>query len=124
MSSSREGYSRLITTMNEWVAPAPSHHLTHWASSVVGILQSNAVALSPIANHVPGEIKAEARVTTIRRWLKNLKVDVWSFYPPILAHVWAGWPATEAGVIWEGGRLFGDGWQVFRLSLVHAGRAI
>jgi len=124
MSSSRELYNRLITMMNQLVAPAHIHHLTNWAWIVVGILQSNSVALSQIATHLPGEIKAESRVTTIRRWLKNLKVDVWSLYQPILAQLVAGWQATEAVVILDGLSVFGDRWQIFRLSLMHGRRAI
>jgi len=124
MSSGRELYSRLITRMNDLVAPAHIHHLTNWAWIVVGILQSQSVALSQIATHLPGEITAESRVTTIRRWLKNLKVDVWGLYQPILAQVLEGWQATEAVVILDGLMVFGDRWQIFRLSLVHGRRAI
>jgi len=45
------------------------------------------------------ETKAEARVTRIRRWLKNSKVKVWSLYRPILAHVLRDWQTEEAIVI-------------------------
>lgn len=124
MSSSRELYTRLITMMSRLVSPAHIHHLTNWTWIVVGILQSQSVALSQIATHLPGAIKAESRVTTIRRWLKNLKVDVWSLYQPILAQVLEGWHATEAVVILDGVMVFGDRWQIFRLSLAHGRRAI
>lgn len=124
MSSSRELYNRLIAKMSQLVAPAHIHHLTNWAWMVVGIVQSNSVALSQIATHLPGEIKAESRVTTIRRWLKNLKVDVWGLYQPILAQVVAGWHASEAVVILDGVLVFGNRWQIFRLSLAHGQRAI
>ena len=124
MSSSRELYNRLIAIMKCLVSPAHSHHLTNWMWIVVGILQANSMALSQIATYVPGEIKAESRVTMIRRWLKNLKVDVWGLYQPILAHVLEGWQAVEAVVILDGVLVFGDRWQIFRLSLVHGRRAI
>ncbi|MCS6910512.1 MAG: hypothetical protein NZM11_08090, partial [Anaerolineales bacterium] len=58
-------------------------HLTNWVWIVVGILQARSIALSQIALHIPGDAKAESRVTTIRRWLKNLRVDVWEFYRPV-----------------------------------------
>jgi hypothetical protein len=73
---------------------------------------------------VPGEAEAESRVMTIRRWLKNLHVDVWAFYRPILEHVLDGWRAVEATVVLDGVALFGDRLQIFRLSLVHGHRAI
>jgi hypothetical protein len=53
-------------------------HLTNWTWMVVGILQANSIALSKIATHIPSPAEAESRVTTIRRWLKNL-IDVWDF---------------------------------------------
>lgn len=124
MSSSRELYTRLIAIMNALVSPAHIQHLTNWTWMVVGILQANSIALSQIATHLPGEIKAESRVTTIRRWLKNLKVDVWDLYQPILTHVMDGWQAVEAVIILDGLLVFGDRWQIFRLSLVHGHRAI
>ena len=57
---------------------------------MVGILQTNSIALSKIANHIPSEAEAESRVTTIRRRLKNLKIDVWALYRPVLEQVLAG----------------------------------
>jgi hypothetical protein len=102
MSSIRELYTRVITRMSRLVAPAHIHDLTNWTWIVVGILQSQSVALSQVAMHWPGDIKAESRVTTIRRWLKNLKVDVWSLYQPILAQVLENWHATEAVMILDG----------------------
>jgi len=77
MSSSKELYTRLINTLSPLVSVAHIAHLTNWVWIVVGILQANSMALSRIATHIPGDAKAESRVTTIRRWLKNFRVDVW-----------------------------------------------
>ncbi|MCS6909466.1 MAG: alpha/beta hydrolase [Anaerolineales bacterium] len=82
------------------------------------------IALSQIALHIPGEVKAESRVTTIRRWLKNLRVDVWEFYRPVLERALQDGRAVTATVILNGVMVFGDRWQIFRLSLAYAGRAI
>jgi hypothetical protein len=98
--------------------------LTNWVWIVVGIVQANSIALSHIAIHLPGEAKAESRVTTIRRWLKNFQVDVWEFYRPVLEQAMQGWQTVTAIVILDGVMVFGDRWQVFRLSLAHGGRAI
>ena len=124
MSSSQELYTRLIGTLNLLVSVRHIAELENWVWIVVGILQSNSVALSQIATHIPGETQAESRVTTIRRWLQNFHVDVWSFYQPVLKHVLQGWQTVTATVILDGVMIWGDRWQIFRLSLAHGQRAI
>lgn len=124
MSSSRELYNRMIETVRPLVAVAHISHLTNWMWIVVGILQANSIALSKIATHIPGEAKSESRVATIRRWLQNFRVEVWAFYKPILEQVLQGWQAVTAVVILDGVMVFGDRWQIFRLSLAHGARAI
>jgi len=126
MSSSRELYTRVIHTLSPLVSVAHIAHLTNWAWIVVGMLQANSMALSRIAVHIPGEAQAESRVTTIRRWLKNFRVDVWEFYRPVLEHALQDWRAVTAVVILDGVMVFGDRWQIFRLSLAaeRGGRAI
>ena len=124
MSSSRELYTRVIHTLSPLVSVAHISHLTNWAWIVVGIVQANSIALSRIATHIPGEAQAESRVTSIRRWLKNFRVDVWELYRPVLEHALQDWQAVTAVVILDGVMVFGDRWQIFRLSLAHGGRAI
>ena len=91
---------------------------------MVGILQSESIALSKIATHVPGETQAESRVTMIRRWLMNFHVDVWSFYKPVLEHALIDWKDEVANVILDGVMVGGDRWQILRLSLAHGQRAV
>jgi Transposase DDE domain len=124
MSSSDELYNRLIQTVHPLVEVSHIRQLTNWMWIVVGILQANSIALSKIATFVPGEAEAESRVTTIRRWLKNLRVDVWTFYRPVLEQVLGSWRAVEATVVLDGVAVFGDRLQIFRLSLVYGQRAI
>lgn len=124
VSSSRELYTRVIHTLSPLVNVAHIAHLTNWVWIVVGIVQANSVALSRIATHIPGEAQAESRVTTLRRWLKNFRVEVWELYRPVLEHVLQGWQTVTAVVILDGVMVFGDRWQIFRLSLAHGGRAI
>lgn len=124
MGSSHELYNRLIGKLNALVEVSHLKHLTNWVWIVVGILQANSIALSKIANHIPSATEAESRVTTIRRWLKNMKIDVWELYRPVLEHVLEGWEAVEATVVLDGVAVFGDRLQIFRLSLVHGHRAI
>jgi hypothetical protein len=54
----------------------------------------------------------------------NSHVKVWSFYKKVLDHVFSGWAQVEATIILDGVMLFGDRWQVFRVSLLHGGRAV
>ena len=124
MSSSNELYNRLIGTVYPLVDVSHIQQLTNWMWIVVGILQANSIALSKIATFIPGEAEAESRVTTIRRWLKNFRVDVWAFYRPVLEHMLDGWRAVEATAMLDGVAVFGDRLQIFRLSLVHGHRAI
>ncbi len=124
MSSSQELYNRLIKTVQPLVTVSHIKQMVNWMWITVGILQANSVALSKIATHIPGEAKAESRVTMIRRWLMNFKVDVWRCYRPILAHVLSGWRAVNAVVVLDGVMVFGDRLQIFRLSLVHGCRAV
>jgi hypothetical protein len=70
------------------------------------------------------ETQAASRVTLIRRWLMNPHVKVWMFYKKILEHVLAGWSAVDAYLILDGVMVFGDRWQIFRVSLQHGCRAI
>jgi len=98
MGSRHELYNRLMGRLNSLVEVSHLQHLTNWTWIVVGILQANSIALSKMANHIPSEAEAESRVTTLRRWLKNLKIEVWALYRRVLEQVLAGWHAVEATV--------------------------
>lgn len=124
MSSSQELYDRLNEKLRELMHVKNSKQVTNWIWIVVGILQSDSCNLSKAANFLPMETKAESRVTLMRRWLMNSHVKVWRFYKKVLAHVFSGWSNVEATIILDGVMLFGDRWQVFRVSLLHGGRAV
>jgi len=124
MSSSQELYNRLSEKLSALVKVTNRKQLANWIWIVVGLLQGKSPALSQIATFLPMETQAESRVTLIRRWLMNWHVDVWAFYEPILEHALQGWSAVTAYVILDGVMIFGDRWQIFRLSLRHGCRAI
>lgn len=124
MSSSHELYNRLMETIQPLVAVSHRNQLANWMWITVGILQAKAVALSQIATSIPGDAKAESRVTLIRRWLMNFKVDIWALYRPILERMLCGWHAVTVYIVLDGVMVFGDRWQIFRLSLVHGCRAV
>jgi hypothetical protein len=124
MSSSQELYNRLDEKLRALVRVKNRKQVTNWIWIIVGILQSQSCNLSQIANYLPLETKAESRVTLIRRWLRNPQVKVWQFYKEVLAHVLSGWSDVEACLILDGVMIFGDRWQIFRVSLRHGCRAI
>jgi len=124
MSSSQELYNRLDETLRELVPVKNRKQVTNWIWVVVGILQSGSCNMSKIGNCLPMEAKAESRVTLIRRWLGNSQVQVWPFYEKILEHVLSGWSSVDAYLVVDGVMVFGDRWQIFRVSLRHGCRAI
>jgi hypothetical protein len=124
MSSSQELYNRLNEKLRELVHVKNGKQVTNWIWIVVGVLQSQSSNVSKIANCLPMETQAASRVTLIRRWLMNPQVKVWMFYKKILEHVLAGWSAVDAYLILDGVMVFGDRWQIFRVSLQHGCRAI
>lgn len=124
MSSSQELYNRLNEKLRALVAVKNGKRVTNWIWIIVGILQSQSSNLSQIANCLPMGTKAESRVTLIRRWLMNPQVKVWQFYKEVLEHVLSGWSSVEAYLILDGVMVFGDRWQIFRVSLRHGCRAI
>ena len=124
MSSSQELYNRMNEKLRELVQVKNGKQVTNWIWIVVGVLQSQSPNLSKIANCLPMEIQAASRVTLIRRWLMNPQVKVWVFYKKILEHVLSGWSTVDASLILDGVMVFGDRWQIFRVSVQHGCRAI
>jgi hypothetical protein len=124
MSSSQELYNRLNEKLRKLVHVKNGKQLTNWIWVIVGVLQSQSSNLSQIANCLPMKTKAETRVTLIRRWLMNPHVKVWMFYKKVLEHVLSGWSTVNAYIILDGVMVFGDRWQIFRVSLQHGCRAI
>lgn len=124
MSSSQVLYTKIMRTLSLLVSVSHIAQMKNWVWIVVGILQAQSVALPKIAVYIPWQVQAESRLTTIRRWLKNLRVESWGFYRPVLEHALQDWRTVEATVILDGVMVFGDRLQIFRLSLVHGRRAI
>lgn len=124
MSSSKQLYNELNEKMSELVKVKNRKQLANWIWIIVGIIQSESCNLSKIANYLPMETEAESRVTLVRRWLMNSHVKVWKFYKKILEHVLADWSLVDAFIILDGVMVYGDRWQIFRVSLQHGCRAI
>jgi hypothetical protein len=126
MGSSQELYDRMSQKMMAMCGDKTTNikQLVNLIWLVVGVITSRSIALSKIANSLPGDAEAESRVTRIRRWLMNSHVDVWSLYQPILEHVLKRWQQAKLMLVIDGTLVFGDRLQIYRLSLVHGCRAI
>ena len=124
MSSSQHLYTQMIDTLAPLIQTTYITQLTHLVWITVGILQQQSVALSQIAQSIPGDTHAESRVTQVRRWLMNPHIGVWEFYSPLLERTLCGWQKQDVTVIVDGVMVLGDRLQIFRLSLMHGCRAI
>ena len=71
MGSSQELYDRLSQKVMAvcWDQTTNIKQLVNLIWVVVGVINARSIALSEIANSIPGGAEAESRVTRIRRWL-------------------------------------------------------
>jgi hypothetical protein len=123
MGSSEQIYNRVVGKLERIIEYADVRHLENLLWIVVGIIQQESVNLSKIAQSIPGETTSASRVTKIRRWLMNEKIDEWEYYQSILAHVMRNWRDKDIQVIVDGVSVFGGRFQIFRLSIAHGCRA-
>lgn len=130
MSSSQELSWRIHDALCKWVPVSDVRQRRVLIELVVALVQQQSVALSELALSLGGVIQpltqAASRVTRLRRWLSNPKVDVWAMYEPLLEHLLhdARWRLRDVTVVIDGTMIFGDRLQVFRLSLLYACRAV
>ena len=126
MGSSQELYDRLSQKVMAvcWDQTTNIKQLVNLIWVVVGVINAGSIALSEIANSIPGGAAAESRVTRIRRWLNNDHVDVWELYRPLLEQVLSGWYRAKIRVVIDGTLVFGDRLQIYRVSLLHGCRAV
>lgn len=130
--SSRGSSYELYDRVGEMLTDVMSEHVsnikqvTNLIWLVVAVINGKSIALSQLANLLPGAAEAESRVTRIREWLKNPQVDVWTLYQALLRHVLRDWctQTITMSLIVDGTMVFGDRLQIFRLSLAHGNRAI
>lgn len=126
MGSSQELYDRLSQKLVAVCADQTTNikQVVNLIWLVIGVINARSVALSKIANSLPGQAEAASRVTRIRRWLDNGHVDVWALYQPLLAEVLSRWYRAKVMVVVDGTMVFGDRLQIYRLSLLHGCRAV
>jgi hypothetical protein len=124
MSISAELYTRVFTKLRA-VHPEPHlKRISNWVWVIVGLILSQSVHLSQIAQHIPSEAQAAGRIAQVRRWLKNQFIDVPAFYRPLITEAVQEWADKDVFVILDGCIVNHEALQFFRLSLSHCFRAI
>jgi hypothetical protein len=124
MSISTELYTCVFTKLR---ATHPEPHLkriANWVWIIVGLILSQSVHLSQIAQHIPSAAQAAGRIAQVRRWLANPFIDVPAFYRPLIREALEGWTAKDVFVILDGCLVNHEALQFFRVSLSHCFRAI
>jgi hypothetical protein len=114
MGSSEQIYNRVVGKLEQVIEYADERHLKNLIWIVVGIIQQESVNLSKIAQSIPGESQAASRVTKIRRWLMNEKIEEWIYYQSILSYVMRNWRDKDIQVIVDGVSVFGERFVYFR----------
>jgi len=124
MSSSQELYTRVFTKLRS-VHPEPHlKRIANWVWVIVGLILSQSVHLSQIAQHIPSQAQAAGRIAQVRRWLSNRFVRLAEFYRPLISEVLQAWAGQDVFIILDGCSVNHAALQFFRLSLSHCFRAI
>ena len=124
MSSSQALYTQVHTKLH---ALHPTLHLKRlavWVWVVVGLIHSQSVHLSEIANHIPGDTDAAGRIMRVRRWLASRWIVSRDLYTPIISEVLQPWAGREVTIILDGCFIRHKALQMLRVSLSHCYRAL
>ncbi len=124
MSSSSTLYSRLFECIREFHPNIHVKRISNWVWVIVGLIQSQSVHLSEIAQHIPSDAQAAGRIAQVRRWLANPFVQVTQFYEPLITQVLQAWQARDVFIILDGTAVNHAALQFFRVSLSHCFRAL
>lgn len=124
MSSSQQLYQRIETKLQS-VHPTLHHkRLAVWVWVVVGLIQSQSVHLSAIANHIPGSTHAAGRIMRIRRWFASAWIVSRTLYTPLIQEVLQAWRGRDVTIMLDGCFIRHKTLQILRVSLSHCYRAL
>jgi hypothetical protein len=124
MSSSQQLYQRVEAKLQSLHPHLHHKRLAVWVWVVVGLIQSQSVHLSAIANSIPGCAQAAGRIMRIRRWLASSWIDSRSLYTPLIGDVLQGWRGRDVTIILDGCFIRHKTLQIVRVSLSHCYRAL
>src|SRR5215216_2654748 len=102
MSRSEQLYTEITNTLEQFHTQLHRRRLANWVWVIVGMILAKSVQLSAIANHIPDSTEAVARITKVRRWLKNPRIDTQTLYEPIIRHVLEQWANREVTIMLDG----------------------
>ena len=85
MSDARTIYGIVRKTLlknTDETSQRQTNHLNVLTGFICGVIRSQSVKLTDVAEEIPSESKIESVVIQLRRWLKNEAVDVSVYYLP------------------------------------------
>lgn len=124
MSSSQALYTQVHAKLRSVHPTLHLKRLAVWVWVVVGLIQSQSVHLSEIANHIPGEAEAAGRIMRIRRWLASKWIVSRDLYAPIIRDVLEPWAGRAVTIMLDGCFIRHKTLQILRVSLSHCYRAL
>jgi len=124
MSSSHQLYSRISTKLQILHPTLHLKRLVVWTWVVVGLIQGQSVHLSEIANHIPDDTQAVARLARIRRFLVSKWIVSRTLYQPLIEEVLQAWAGREVTIMLDGCFIRNKTLQILRVSLSHCYRAL
>ena len=124
MGSSQGLYNALFGYLRAVHSEAHVSRVSNWVWIVVGMILSHSVQLSQIAQHIPSEAQAAGRIMQVRRWLSNRFIHPIEFYRPLISQVLAHWVGQEVFILLDATAVNGDKFQILRMGLSHAFRAL
>src|SRR5687768_14314400 len=102
MSSSQALYTQVHTKLVSFHPTLHLKRLTVWVWVVVGLIQSQSLHLSEIANYIPSEAEAAGRIMRVRRWLASKWIVSRNLYTPIITAVLQAWAGREVTIMLDG----------------------
>jgi Transposase DDE domain len=124
MSSSQALYTEVHRKLRSLHPTLHLKRLAVWVWVVVRLIQSQLVHLSEIANHIPGDADAAARIMRLRRWLASRWSVSRDLYQPIITEVLEPWAGREGTIMLDGCFIRHRTLQILRVSLSHCYRAL
>lgn len=123
MSSSQALYTQVHAKLRAYHPTLHLKRLSVWVWVIVGLIQSQSVHLSGIANHIPGATNAAGRIMRVRRWLASRWIVSCDLYTPIVREVLHAWAGREVTIMLDGCFIRHKTLQMLRVSLPHCYRA-
>lgn len=124
MSSSQTLYTQVHAKLHTLHPTLHLKRLAVWVWVVVGLIQSQSVHLSEIANCIPNKANAAGRIMRIRRWLASRWIVSRDLYTPIICEVLEPWAGRDVTIMLDGCFIRHKTLQILRLSLSHCYRAL